>query len=791
MPYGHLGAGWCDVCGLPCPGGSRHESCRSAWSGIADPAKVREQVLERDGFTCQWPGCGFQDLTGTELEVDHVRPTWEFGPALDLSEYQTLCARLGGGGHHRDKSGVEAAERAAWRRGEAVTETASRKTGKAKTGKEESAEKRLKRERAERRAAIRAVVMYLLGGALIGGTALRWATARGVVDPVWWERAVLGGAIVGGALLVGAVAAVVLLRRAAVRRKARARLAEKAESLSKKFAKTYGYSIASTAVRLRELDPLWFVVRYPETAPDDDPAWRALKHRETESRLGGIPLRVVRWEVTANEVEYREDPTRPDPAHIAAPSSADPRTDQVARIRDGLTPILGEKTAPPTVTEVLWSPDRVAWPTRVTLRYPATAQVHTGDTRVDAVEKMEDMLPGVRWGAEWSGATDTVVFTDLGPDPLAETVPPMPITDVEVVRADPVAYLAGLPIGRRENRRPWLLRLFENPAILVGGASGSGKGSVLWSIVRALLPLVRIGYAQVWIVDPKGGMEFGRGRRMWHRFAVDLEDIVALLVEFRDAMKARQAELERAGLRKNRPSKQRPHLVLIVDELAYLTDMVPDRKVQVVIAGLLKEIASQIRAPGGNLIAAVQDPKQDVVKFRGLFTTKFGLRLTSVTQIPMVLGEDARARGARCTKIPADQQGTGYVLVDDPKAKDNLSIDRVRAAFIGDGEDGSPDDIGDMITLFDQWKAEDTAAEKAARSAPQPPADDRLVAAVDLVEGMRVLVDHGDRAQVPATIDRVAKSGAGFVVDYRTAGGEPGEIVLSRDDALPLDTETA
>ena len=57
--------------------------------------------------------------------------------------------------------------------------------------------------------------------------------------------------------------------------------------------------------------------------------------------------------------------------------------------------------------------------------------------------------------------------------------------------------------------------------ILVAGATGSGKGSVLWSIIAGLAPGVRVGWVRLLVIDPKGGMEFGRGQKLFTGFAYD------------------------------------------------------------------------------------------------------------------------------------------------------------------------------------------------------------------------------------------------------------------------------
>ena len=66
--------------------------------------------------------------------------------------------------------------------------------------------------------------------------------------------------------------------------------------------------------------------------------------------------------------------------------------------------------------------------------------------------------------------------------------------------------LAALPVGRRADGEPWRIGLLGSH-LLVAGATGAGKGSVVWSLIRALGPAIRDRSVQVWAIDPKGGME--------------------------------------------------------------------------------------------------------------------------------------------------------------------------------------------------------------------------------------------------------------------------------------------
>ena len=119
---------------------------------------------------------------------------------------------------------------------------------------------------------------------------------------------------------------------------------------------------------------------------------------------------------------------------------------------------------------------------------------------------------------------------------------------------------------------------------------------------------------------------------------------------------------ERAGRyaghrRKHQASKDEPLLVVVVDEIAFLTAYAGDNKLRDRANKALATLLTQGRAVGVCVVAAIQDPRKEVIGYRNLFPTKIALRLDERTQVDMVLGEGARAAGARCDQIPTPRQG--------------------------------------------------------------------------------------------------------------------------------------
>jgi len=267
-------------------------------------------------------------------------------------------------------------------------------------------------------------------------------------------------------------------------------------------------------------------------------------------------------------------------------------------------------------------------------------------------------------------------------DPLTRIVP--------LIEPAAVPRLDALPVGTAEDGTVYSICLVGRH-LLIAGASGAGKGSVLWSLIRALGPGVAAGVVRLRGVDPKGGMELFPGRRLFGEYAdEDPAEMVALLEHAVADMNERKKRLKAAGQRVFIPSTVDPLEVIVVDELAFLTAYAPkDVKTKVAVA--LQVLLSQGRAVGFSVVAALQDPRKDVLPFRDLFTYRIALRLAEDSHVDMVLGDGALDRGAACHLIPATLPGVGFVHVEG--AHEPV---RVRFSYLGD------DDITDMA---DRWPA--------------------------------------------------------------------------------------
>ena len=142
-------------------------------------------------------------------------------------------------------------------------------------------------------------------------------------------------------------------------------------------------------------------------------------------------------------------------------------------------------------------------------------------------------------------------------------------------------------------------------------------------------------------------LAFGRALFEKHgKYAADPGDIA-------DLLEADVADMQdRAGRfagrqRDHAPAPEFPFVVVLVDEVAFLTAYQADRKLRDRTLAALATLTTQGRAVGYCVVAALQDPRKEVLNIRNLFPDKIALRLDEPAQVDLVLGDGAHDRGAR------------------------------------------------------------------------------------------------------------------------------------------------
>lgn len=295
-------------------------------------------------------------------------------------------------------------------------------------------------------------------------------------------------------------------------------------------------------------------------------------------------------------------------------------------------------------------------------------------------------------------------------DPLRRPIAAFPLPEyaggAEVVsmgkRMSLVEFLQAVPVGIRDDGETWRMQVLGKH-LLVAGSMGSGKGSLIYSTLTQLAPLIRAGLVEVWAGDPKGGMELGLGnaggRGLFARFEVTPVGIAKMLEDAADRMDERTEEFGLDGTRLHEPSRQHPLVLILVDEIANLTAYGP-KVVKDRVNLALGRLLSKGRAPAFVVFGALQDPRKEVLQLRNLFNTRVCLRVDNRVETNMVLGDLAWEQGAYCDRIrhaPGTEQGVGYVRRDDARGSDrvrvcwqsNSTIRTVVAAFPHDGSTSS------------------------------------------------------------------------------------------------------
>lgn len=290
-----------------------------------------------------------------------------------------------------------------------------------------------------------------------------------------------------------------------------------------------------------------------------------------------------------------------------------------------------------------------------------------------------------------------VAITKVRPAVLAVVVEremPFPtVVPAPEIPSDPGDVdLSALDVGDNEHGGPFLLGVVGKH-VLTAGASGAGKGSLIWAPLRAMGPLIRDGQVRVSMIDLKGGAETERGRPLFARYAPTMSHAIALLTEVRDAMKARQELMRTTGVRSLPVDRDTPLELVMIDEMAMLTAYGDRGDVREALR-LLAEILTQGRACLVSVMGYVQEPSKDVIDVRELFPTRICLGVTAASHVDMTLGDGARERGALADEIPGDPEHAGIGFVIDSTSR--LPV-RFRAAFVSDAE------IDELVERCHPW----------------------------------------------------------------------------------------
>lgn len=192
-----------------------------------------------------------------------------------------------------------------------------------------------------------------------------------------------------------------------------------------------------------------------------------------------------------------------------------------------------------------------------------------------------------------------------------------------------------VPIGLFETGTTVLLNILQH--VLIAGRTNAGKSTLIQVLIRAL---THIPWVAIVGLDMKpGAPELGRwdGKLAYlGRSADDAKEVLEALIA---GLTARGNTMAERGWQKWKPSREEPHIVLIVDEAQEINEAG--------LGGKLSRVAALLRAYGGSLVLATQYPKDKNLPatVKQQMTQVIGLKTRDAVADRVIFGQDADKEG--------------------------------------------------------------------------------------------------------------------------------------------------
>lgn len=196
--------------------------------------------------------------------------------------------------------------------------------------------------------------------------------------------------------------------------------------------------------------------------------------------------------------------------------------------------------------------------------------------------------------------------------------------------------------------------LAEQPHLLIGGCTGSGKSVTLNGIITTIITKYSPVNAQFILVDPKR-VELCQYRKLPHclQYASEPNDIINALTNAVSIMENRYRTMQQRG----ETEYSGGHIYVVIDELA---DIMTTNKKQ--FTPLLQRLAQLGRASHIHCLVCTQSVLVQILPsfIRCNFPVVIGLRTANAQQSRLLISDSG------CELLPDPKStGTGYALVRD------------------------------------------------------------------------------------------------------------------------------
>lgn len=363
------------------------------------------------------------------------------------------------------------------------------------------------------------------------------------------------------------------------------------------------------------------------------------------------------------------------------------------------------------------------------------------------IDQVLPVSPNAAWRIVDKPGEGSITLTRQ-PDPLSDKMDLPEFCDrYRTGYDDPWADWKKFPVAIREDGStvPWLMQ-----HTLIVGATGSGKGSPIWSIVSGLLPSAREGLVRFDMIDPKAAEGFvgpdgdRRPNGIFDRVVTRPDDWADLLHTIVLELQERQKVVGRTF----KVSKERPLRIIVIDELSALSVLDTDpRRASEAKANLLI-IASQGRSAGFVIVGAVQAPQKDMVgPIRGFMGFKVALRTDTRIETDIVLGDSATDQGALSHEIAPANVGNDWATAGIAYLRTEGEPEPIRVRFPRTEDEVLEDWSDEFENLRALW---------AAGGAPTVVSDIEVTFSLDELNAMveqQAESDYSGAAAIMAAVD--------------------------------------